>query len=267
MNGATPSQGALQVVLQRASPAVPHTATILAAASSGGRTSEVPTPFYDHLMSMIHATALENGRSAQHGVGDAVSHAAHPRWRIHPLIFCIAGLIVVAATGRVLFAPEVSQRQPPIHTSRVFDKASPSGELAEKAAPEDLKGSDFEGKRKVEGGIGVEPVADAKSDERPLDGAEESIANPKSEQPPPEDLPSPRAIDTGSPGRTDDPPAIRIARVVSDVKMRAGPSNVQSVLATISRGSSVEVINCRQWCEVIFAGQRGWVYGSFIGGH
>jgi hypothetical protein len=27
----------------------------------------------------------------------------------------------------------------------------------------------------------------------------------------------------------------------------------------------VEVIACRQWCEVIFSGQRGWVYKGFIG--
>src|SRR5262249_23553197 len=37
------------------------------------------------------------------------------------------------------------------------------------------------------------------------------------------------------------------------------------VLATIPPGSSIEVIKCRHWCEVIFAGQRGWVYKTFIG--
>jgi uncharacterized protein YraI len=50
------------------------------------------------------------------------------------------------------------------------------------------------------------------------------------------------------------------------VKLRAGPGNGQPVVATISRGTSVEVINCRAWCEVIFAGQRGWVYKSYLGG-
>jgi SH3-like domain-containing protein len=63
----------------------------------------------------------------------------------------------------------------------------------------------------------------------------------------------------------DHPVAIPIASTISDVRMRAGPGNGQAVLATIPKGRPVEVIECRQWCEVIFAGQRGWVYKSFIG--
>ena len=64
--------------------------------------------------------------------------------------------------------------------------------------------------------------------------------------------------------RAKDPVAIQVGRVISGVNMRAGPGNSQPVLATIPRGSPVEVIKCRQWCEVIFAGQRGWVYKTFI---
>jgi SH3-like domain-containing protein len=64
--------------------------------------------------------------------------------------------------------------------------------------------------------------------------------------------------------RINDPVATQIGRVVSGVNMRAGPSNGQQVVATIPRGSSVDVIKCRHWCEVIFAGQRGWVYKTFV---
>ena len=285
MNGATPKSrsltGRAAKNVSRGDQTLPYAAMNHAAASSGGCTGDAPTPFYDHLMSMIHATSLENRRAAQHYEGDAVSHAAHSRWRLHPLIPCIAGLIVIAATGRVFLVPEVSQRQPPIVTadtdnapkerSRVVDKAATPDELAERPVPggghDGLKPTGIEGKRTDKGGIGAEAVVAAKSDERPLDTAGQQIANPKSERPPPADAPSPLsgAIETGSVERADDPPAIRIARVISDVNMRAGPSNGQSVLATISRGSHVEVINCRQWCEVIFSGQRGWIYKSFIG--
>jgi hypothetical protein len=232
-----------------------------AAASSGGSTRDAPTPFYNQLMSVIHATALENGRAAQHDEDDAVSHAAHPRWRIHPLIPCIAGLIVVAAAGRALLVPEVSQVQPPIVTAdagnapevrvRVVDRATTPDEPAERPVP------------------AAEPAVVARSDEQPLHAAGQPIANPASEQPPSADTPSslPSAIETGSVERAEAPPlAIRIARIVSDVNMRAGPGNGQAVLATISRGTPVEVVDCRQWCEVVFAGQRGWVYKSFIAG-
>jgi hypothetical protein len=65
--------------------------------------------------------------------------------------------------------------------------------------------------------------------------------------------------------RTHDAVAIRIARAIMHVNMRAGPSNDQAVVMRIPEGSPLEVVNCHQWCEVIFAGRRGWVYQGFIG--
>ena len=65
--------------------------------------------------------------------------------------------------------------------------------------------------------------------------------------------------------RTHDTVAIRIARAIMHVNMRAGPSNDQAVVMRIPEGSQLEVVTCHQWCEVIFAGRRGWVYQGFIG--
>jgi len=56
----------------------------------------------------------------------------------------------------------------------------------------------------------------------------------------------------------------RVTHVIRAVNMRAGPANGAEVLAIVSEGSPVEVIQCTQWCEVIFAGQRGWIYRSFM---
>jgi len=56
----------------------------------------------------------------------------------------------------------------------------------------------------------------------------------------------------------------RVARVIKYVNMRAGPDNSEEVLAVIPEGSSVEVVQCTQWCEVIFAGQRGWIYKGLM---
>jgi len=93
-----------------------------------------------------------------------------------------------------------------------------------------------------------------------------AATDPANEQPPSPDLPSlSSAVETGSVEQKGNPAgAVRIARVVSDVSMRAGPSKGQAVLTTISRGRTVDVISCRAWCEVIFAGQHGWIYKDFI---
>jgi hypothetical protein len=91
---------------------------------------------------------------------------------------------------------------------------------------------------------------------------------PKSDQalPTKGSLLSPVADETGSTiDGAGDPVATRVARTISDVRMRAGPSNGQAVVAAIPGGSALEVIKCRAWCEVVFAGQRGWVYKGFIG--
>jgi hypothetical protein len=282
MNDAMPKSGSPAGRTGKIIPLGDHTtraAMSHASGPGGGCAGEAPTPFYDQLMSMIHTTALENGRAAhRHDAGDVVSHAAHPWWRVRPLIPCVViGLSVIAAGGLVLLAPEVGQRQPPVVTAdadkppeervHAVDKAAAPDEPTERHVPVgDPDGSERSGveeKQTAEGGIAPESlVAAAKSDERPAGADGKPAATPKSEEPPPVDTPSP--IETGSVKRADDPPPTRTARIVSDVNMRAGPSNSQSVLAAISRGRSVEVISCRQWCEVVFAGQRGWVYRSFI---
>jgi hypothetical protein len=188
--------------------------------------------------------------------------------------------------------------------SRTVDGATTADEPAEgpvlKAGPYSTGSIGVEGMRTTEDGPEAGPAVTAKSDERPLAisvasqqienlGSTEEAgghgaavaptsvqamhtdpiasANPTSEQPLPADTSSslPSAFETGSIEGASNPVAIRFARVVSDVNMRAAPSNGAAVVATISGGRPVEVIDCRQWCEVIFAGQRGWVYKGFIG--
>lgn len=58
----------------------------------------------------------------------------------------------------------------------------------------------------------------------------------------------------------------RTAPVNSDVNLRAGPDNKAKVIRTVPRNSKVEVIGCNYWCEVIYAGKRGYIYKSFIPG-
>jgi Bacterial SH3 domain len=80
---------------------------------------------------------------------------------------------------------------------------------------------------------------------------------------------SPSPPPTGKAGstvdQTSDAGALRTVRAIIHVNMRAGPSNDKAVVARIPEGGSLQVVKCDHWCEVIFAGQRGWVYKGFIG--
>ena len=219
------------------------------------------------------------------------------------LIVALGSVFYVSAAGEpqppVIAADEAFQAR-----SVVIGNANANDEPMERppeaGEPGGSRTIGVEQERMDEGGIGTKSTPDAHSDDRTVvtpvvgqpieklasdtenraDGVAgeqmpseavhaHSIApatNASAEEPsrdavsPPSVIPETRsAID-----RTNDPVAIQVARVISGVNMRAGPSNGQPVLATIPRGSPVEVIKCRHWCEVIFAGQRGWVYKTFI---
>jgi hypothetical protein len=60
--------------------------------------------------------------------------------------------------------------------------------------------------------------------------------------------------------------ATRSAVVSTDVNMRARPANGAAVVVVVPRRSEVEVIGCDYWCEVMYAGKRGFIYKGFVRG-
>jgi hypothetical protein len=60
--------------------------------------------------------------------------------------------------------------------------------------------------------------------------------------------------------------ATRTAPVTTDVNMRARPSNGAAVIQVVPGRSTVEVIGCDYWCEVVYEGKRGWIYKGFVRG-
>jgi chemotaxis protein histidine kinase CheA len=53
-------------------------------------------------------------------------------------------------------------------------------------------------------------------------------------------------------------------RVLRAVTMRSGPKKGAAAIVTIPAKSSVQVMGCKQWCEIVYNGQRGWVYKSYV---
>lgn len=58
----------------------------------------------------------------------------------------------------------------------------------------------------------------------------------------------------------------RTVRVNDGVNLRARPASGSKVLRVIPARSSVGLVDCEAWCEVVYDGTRGFIYRSFVGG-
>lgn len=53
-------------------------------------------------------------------------------------------------------------------------------------------------------------------------------------------------------------------RTLRAVTMRSGPKKNAAVIGTVPAKSSVQVMSCKQWCQVVYNGKTGWIYKSYI---
>ena len=53
-------------------------------------------------------------------------------------------------------------------------------------------------------------------------------------------------------------------RIVRAVTMRSGPKKNASAIDTIPARTSVQVLSCKQWCQIVHNGKTGWIYKSYI---
>lgn len=59
-------------------------------------------------------------------------------------------------------------------------------------------------------------------------------------------------------------PTMKTARVTKYVNLRAGPADESRVIAVVPANAEVKVESGCQWCTVVYNGQRGYIYKSFI---
>jgi hypothetical protein len=90
-----------------------------------------------------------------------------------------------------------------------------------------------------------------------------TIPSPKPEVAAPADG-SPEVLTDDTAATKDESATGREAKVTTAVNLRAGPKDEAKVLAVVPARETVQLINCDGWCEVVFQGQRGWIYKSFI---
>jgi len=48
------------------------------------------------------------------------------------------------------------------------------------------------------------------------------------------------------------------------VNLRAGPGTNYARITTIPAGARVNVLRCGRWCEVFYAGRKGWASAAYI---
>jgi hypothetical protein len=93
------------------------------------------------------------------------------------------------------------------------------------------------------------------------DGVETAAIAPDEVKPKPVEKKKPAPADV-----TSDASPQRMATATSDVRLRAGRSAGSAVLGVVPKGAEVGVVSCDGWCEVVFAGKRGFVYKSYVSG-
>lgn len=49
-----------------------------------------------------------------------------------------------------------------------------------------------------------------------------------------------------------------------NVNLRAGPGTNYARITTIPAGAPVKVLRCGRWCEVVYAGRKGWASAAYI---
>jgi hypothetical protein len=58
--------------------------------------------------------------------------------------------------------------------------------------------------------------------------------------------------------------AAGIGRILRAVTMRSGPKKNAAAIVTVPARTSVQVVSCKQWCQITYNGKIGWVYKSYI---
>jgi len=58
--------------------------------------------------------------------------------------------------------------------------------------------------------------------------------------------------------------AASTGRILRAVTMRAGPKQKAAAILTVPAKTSVQVMSCKQWCQIVYNGKRGWIYKTYV---
>jgi hypothetical protein len=53
-------------------------------------------------------------------------------------------------------------------------------------------------------------------------------------------------------------------RILRAVTMRNAPKKGATPIGTVPARTSVQLLGCKQWCEIVYNGKHGWIYKSYV---
>lgn len=96
------------------------------------------------------------------------------------------------------------------------------------------------------------------------DGAQ-TAAIPDVQPQVPDQQPAAAEDDGGKPkAKSHKVAAAGTGRILRAVTMRSGPKKGAAAIGTVPARTSVQVVSCKQWCQIVYNGKTGWIYKSYI---
>ena len=74
----------------------------------------------------------------------------------------------------------------------------------------------------------------------------------------------PAATDGAAQPKPQKASAAANGRILRAVTMRTSPKKGAAAITTVPAKTSVQVIGCKKWCEIVYNGKHGWVYKSYV---
>ncbi|RRI03054.1 SH3 domain-containing protein [Mesorhizobium tamadayense] len=105
--------------------------------------------------------------------------------------------------------------------------------------------------------------ANAKKPDDKMDGAQ-TAAIPDAKPQVPEDQPAATGDAAQDKPKPQKVSAGANGRILRAVTMRTGPKKGAAAIITLPAKSSVQVMSCKKWCEIVYNGKHGWVYKSYV---
>jgi hypothetical protein len=57
----------------------------------------------------------------------------------------------------------------------------------------------------------------------------------------------------------------RTIKLGKGVNMRSRPKSGSGVITVVPANATVQLVGCKDWCEIVYKGRRGYIYKSFVG--